>query len=140
MNNLIARRSLFDDFFKDMSPAFYVKPLHGEGLPAQIRVDVKETPNAYTLEAEIPGVSKEDIQVNVEGNVVSLRAEVKQFDRQTDGEKVLRSERYFGSVSRSFQMPADIDNSGARAKYENGVLQLVLPKRSASVGQRLTIE
>ena len=140
MNNLIARRSLFEDFFKDMSPAFYVKPLHGEGLPAQIRVDVKETPNAYTLEAEIPGVSKEDIQVNVEGNVVSLRAEVKQFDRQTDGEKVLRSERYFGSVSRSFQMPADIDNSGARAKYENGVLQLVLPKRSASVGQRLTIE
>ncbi|MFN3492927.1 MAG: Hsp20/alpha crystallin family protein [Hydrogenophaga sp.] len=140
MNNLIARRSLFDDFFKEMSPAFYVKPLHGEGLPAQIRVDVKETPNAYTLEAEIPGVAKEDIHVNVEGNVVSLRAEVKQFDRQTDGEKVLRSERYFGSVSRSFQMPADIDNSGARAKYENGVLQLVLPKKSASVGQRLTIE
>ena len=140
MNNLIARRSLFDDFFKDMSPAFYVRPLHGEGLPAQIRVDVKETPSAYTLEAEIPGVSKEDIQVNVEGNVVSLRAEIKQFDRQTDGEKLLRSERYFGSVSRSFQMPADIDNSGARARYENGVLQLVLPKRSASVGQRLTIE
>ena len=140
MNNLIARRSLFDDFFKDMSPAFYVRTLHGEGLPAQIRVDVKETPSAYTLEAEIPGVSKEDIQVNVEGNVVSLRAEIKQFDRQTDGEKLLRSERYFGSVSRSFQMPADIDNSGARARYENGVLQLVLPKRSASVGQRLTIE
>lgn len=140
MNNLIARRSLFDDFFKDMSPAFYVRPLHGEGLPAQIRVDVKETPSAYTLEAEIPGVSKEDIQVNVEGNVVSLRAEIKQFDRQTDGEKLLRSERYFGSVSRSFQMPADIDNSGARARYENGVLQLVLPKRSASAGQRLTIE
>jgi HSP20 family protein len=140
MNSLIARRGLLDDFFKDVSPAFYVKPLHGDALPAQIRVDVKETPQAYTLEAEVPGVAKEDIHVNVEGNVVTLRAEVKQQDRQTDGEKLLRSERYYGSVSRSFQMPTDIDNSAAKARYDNGVLQLVLPKKSASVAQRLTIE
>jgi len=140
MNSLIARRGLLDDFFKDVSPAFYVKPLHGDGLPAQIRVDVKETPQAYTLEAEVPGVSKEDIHVNVEGNVVTLRAEVKQQDRQTDGEKLLRSERYYGAISRSFQMPVDIDNSAAKARYENGVLQLTLPKKSASVAQRLTIE
>ena len=140
MNSLIARRGLLDDFFKDVSPAFYVKPLHGDALPAQIRVDVKETPQAYTLEAEVPGVAKEDIHVNVEGNVVTLRAEVKQQDRQTDGEKLLRSERYYGSVSRSFQMPTDIDNSAAKARYDNGVLQLVLPKKSTSVAQRLTIE
>jgi HSP20 family protein len=140
MNTLIARRGLLDDFFKDVSPAFYVKPLHGEALPAQIRVDVKETPQAYTLEAEVPGVSKEDIHVNVEGNVVTLRTEVKQQDRQTDGEKLLRSERYYGAVSRSFQMPVDIDNSAAKARYENGVLQLVLPKKLASVAQRLTVE
>jgi HSP20 family protein len=140
MNTLIARRGLLDDFFKDVSPAFYVKPLHGDALPAQIRVDVKETPQAYTLEAEVPGVSKEDIHVNVEGNVVTLRTEVKQQDRQTDGEKLLRSERYYGAVSRSFQMPVDIDNSAAKARYENGVLQLVLPKKLASVAQRLTVE
>jgi HSP20 family protein len=140
MNTLIARRGLLDDFFKDVSPAFYVKPLHGDALPAQIRVDVKETPQAYTLEAEVPGVSKEDIHVNVDGNVVTLRTEVKQQDRQTDGEKLLRSERYYGAVSRSFQMPVDIDNSAAKARYENGVLQLVLPKKLASAAQRLTIE
>ena len=140
MNSLIARSGLFDDFFKDVTPGFYVKPLHGDPLPAQIRVDVKETPTAFTVLAEVPGVPKEDIQVTVEGNVVTLRAEIKQEDRQSEGEKLLRSERYYGAVSRSFQMPVDIDDAAARAKCENGVLRLTLPKKAAVAGQRLTIE
>jgi HSP20 family protein len=139
MNSLIARSGLFDDFFKDVAPGFYVKPLHGDPLPAQIKVDVKETPDAYTVQAEVPGVSKDDIHVTIEGNVVTLRAEVKQQD-QTQDEKLLRSERYYGAVSRSFQLPQDIDNAAAKAKYENGVLMLTLPKKTASAGQRLTIE
>jgi HSP20 family protein len=85
-------------------------------------------------------VSKDDIQVNVEGKVVTLRAEIKQQDSQTEGGKLLRSERYYGAVSRSFQLPVDIDNSAAKAKYENGVLQLTLPKKTAGAAQRLTIE
>lgn len=140
MNHLIARTSLLDDFFKDVAPGFFVKPLHGDALPAQIRVDVKEAPDAYQLAAEIPGVSKEDIHVHIEGNVVSLRAEVKQQDTQTEGGKVLRSERYYGALSRSFQLPVDIDNTSARARYENGVLNLTLPKKGASVSQRLAVE
>jgi HSP20 family protein len=140
MNSLIARSGLFDDFFKDVTPGFYVKPLHGDPLPAQIKVDVKETPTAFTVLAEVPGVPKEDIHVTVEGNVVTLRAEIKQEDRQSEGEKLLRSERYYGAVSRSFQMPVDIDDAAARDKCENGVLQLTLPKKAAVAGQRLTIE
>lgn len=140
MNSLIARSGLFDDFFKDVTPGFYVKPLHGDPLPAQIKVDVKETPTAFTVLAEVPGVPKEDIQVTVEGNVVTLRAEIKQEDRQSEGEKLLRSERYYGAVSRSFQMPVDIDDAAAKAKCENGVLQLTLPKKAAVASQRLTIE
>ncbi|HEY9097017.1 MAG TPA: Hsp20/alpha crystallin family protein [Hydrogenophaga sp.] len=140
MNHLISRSGLFDDFFKDVAPGFYVKPLHGDPLPAQIKVDVKETPEAYTVLAELPGVPKEDIHVTVEGSVVTLRAEVKQEDRQTEGEKVLRSERYYGALSRSFQMPADLDEGAAKAKFDNGVLQLTLPKKAAVAGQRLTIE
>lgn len=140
MNQLIARSGLLDDFFKDVAPGFFVKPLHGEGLPAQIRVDVKETPEAYQLSAEIPGVNKEDIHVHIDGNMVSLRAEVKQQDAQTDNGKLLRSERYFGAVSRSFQLPVDIDNSTARARYDNGILNLTLPKKGASVSQRLAVE
>ena len=140
MNSLIARSGLFDDFFKDVAPGFYVKPLHGDPLPAQIKIDVTETPAAYTVLAELPGVPKEDIHVTVDGNVVTLRAEVKQQDRQQDGEKLLRSERYYGAVSRSFQMPVDIDDAAAKAKCENGVLQLTLPKKAVVAGQRLTIE
>jgi HSP20 family protein len=140
MNHLINRAGLLDDFFKDVAPGFYVKPLHGDPLPAQIKVDVKETPAAYTVLADLPGVPKEAIHVTVEGNVVTLRADVKQEDRQTEGEKVLRNERYFGALSRSFQMPVDIDDTASKAKFDNGVLQLTLPKKVAAAGQRLTIE
>jgi len=140
MNHLINRSGLFDDFFKDVAPGFYVKPLHGDPLPAQIKVDVKETPVAYTVLADLPGVPKEAIHVTVEGNVVTLRAEVKQEDRQAEGEKVLRNERYFGALTRSFQMPVDIDDTASKAKFDNGVLQLTLPKKVAAAGQRLNIE
>ena len=92
------------------------------------------------MHAEIPGVNKEDIQVSIEGNVVTLHTEIKQQDKQTEGEKVLRSERYYGAVSRSFQLPADIDEAAAKARYENGVLLLTLPKKISSAPQRLVVE
>ena len=88
----------------------------------------------------MPGVPKEDIQVSIDGNVVSLRAEVRQHDQKTEGEKVLRSERYFGSVARSFQLPVDVDAAQAKAKYDNGVLTLTLPKKQGGNAQRLSIE
>jgi HSP20 family protein len=142
MNSLVTRGSLFDDFFKDIAPGFYVRPLHGDSLPSpgQIKVDVKETDGAYTVLAEVPGVAKEDIHVSLEGNVVSLRAEVRQHDEKREGEKVLRSERYYGSVARSFQLPADVDAAQAKAKYDNGVLTLTLPKLANKTAQRLNIE
>jgi len=72
---------------------------------------------------------------------VTLRAEVKQQDSTGKDEKVLRSERYFGAVSRSFQLPQDIDQTQAKAKYDNGVLTLTLPKKQAAGGvQRLAID
>ncbi len=142
MSSLITRGSLFDDFFKDVAPGFFIKPLHGEPLPttAQIRIDVKETDKDFTVQAEIPGVRKEDIHVSVEGSIVTLRAEIRQEDRQTEDEKVLRTERYYGEVSRSFQLPADIDDAAAKAKYDNGVLLLTLPKKSSNAPQRLKVE
>ena len=142
MNALIGRGGLFDDFFKDLNPGFYVRPLHGDPLPnpGDIKVDVKENDGGFLVSAEVPGVPKDDIQVSVDGNVVTLRAEVRQKDQQTEGEKLLRSERYFGSVSRSFRLPADIDASGCKAKYEDGVLTLNLPKKQGSSGQRVAIE
>jgi len=142
MNSLMTRSGLLDDFFRDMmSPGFLVKPLHGEPLPQSIKLDVNESADAYTVHAELPGVARDDIQVTVEGNVVSLRAEVKQLDSQTSDEKLLRSERYFGSVARSFQLPLDIDSAQAKARFDNGVLELTLPKkRGGAGGHRLSIE
>ena len=142
MNSLVTRGSLFDDFFKDFAPGFYVRPLHGDGLPtpSQIKIDVKEDDAAYTVQAEVPGVPKEDINVSIDGNVVSLRAEVRQHDEKKEGEKVLRSERYFGAVARSFQLPVDVDATQAKAKYDNGVLTLTLPKKQGNKTQRLMID
>ena len=98
MNALIGRGGLFDEFFKDVNPGFYVRPLHGDPLPnpGQMKVDVKENEGGFLVSAEVPGVPKEEIHVSVDGNVVTLRAEVRQLDQQTEGEKQLRSERYFG--------------------------------------------
>ena len=142
MNSLINRGGLLDEFFRDAAPSYFIRPLHGDALPsaAQIKVDVKEGEQAYTVHAEIPGVNKEEIHVFLEGNVVTLRAEVRQMDAQSKDDKYLRSERYFGSVSRSFQLPQDIDAAGARAQYANGVLTLTLPKRIGGSSQRLAID
>lgn len=140
MNSLVSRNSLFDELFKDFAPGYFIKPLHGDAMPAQIKVDLKESDSGYTVNAEIPGVSKDEIHVAIDGNVVTLRAEVKQEDSKTEGEKVLRSERYYGAVSRSFQLPVDIDAAQARAKYESGVLTLSLPKKTGQSSKRLTVE
>jgi HSP20 family protein len=142
MNSLMTRGGLLNEFFKDISPGFYVKPLHGEPLPdpAQIKIDVKENDQAYTVHAEVPGVSKDDIQVSLDGAVVLLRAEVKQQDVQTKDDKVLRSERYIGAITRSFQLPQEIDQTQAKAKYDNGVLTLTLPKKQGGGSQKLKIE
>ena len=142
MNALVSRSGLFDDFFKDFAPAFYVRPLHGDALPepSQTKIDVKEDDAAYTVHAEVPGVPKEDINVSIDGNVVSLRAEVRQHDQKKDGEKLLRSERYYGAVARSFQLPVEVDAAQARARYDNGVLVLTLPKKQGNKTQRLAIE
>ncbi len=144
MANQLTRSNLFDDFFKDFAPGFFIKPLHGDALPsaAQIRIDVKESDSAYTVLAELPGVPKEDISVSIDGSVVTLRAEVKQHDSQTGegGDKTLRTERYYGAVSRSFQLAQDIDQGTSKAKYDAGVLTLTLNKKQTSSPQRLSIE
>ena len=139
MNRLVTRNSLFDDFFREV-PGFFVRPLHGDPLPETIRLDVKEAGNSFVVSAEVPGVSKENIHVDIDGNEVSIRAEVKQEDAQTEDERVLRSERFFGAVARSISLPAEIDESASKARYEHGVLTLTLPKKIRTGQARITIE
>lgn len=125
----------FDNVFKG-----FFRPVRTEGVPdIQFKMDVKEDEKGYTVHAEIPGVKKEDIHVNIDGNVVSINAEVKQEKEVKEGEKVLRSERYYGKVARSFSVASDIDESTSQAKYSDGVLELVLPKKVSTAAKRLTI-
>ena len=133
----ITRIDPFDDLFR----GFFVKPVAFENeRPVQIKMDVKEDGNNYVVHAEIPGVKKEDIHVTIDGNLVSISAEVKQEKEVKEGERVLRSERYFGKVSRSFQLGQEIDDGKAVAKFNDGVLELTLPKRAATASKRLAID
>ncbi len=100
----------------------------------RIRMDVTEEDNAYTVHAEIPGVKKEDIKVQVEGRQVTISAEVKQHTEQKSGQRVVHSERYYGRESRTIQLDHDVDQKQASAKYDNGVLELKLPVLEASRG------
>ena len=84
-------------------------------------------------------MAKDDIHVEIDGNRVSITGEVKRESEQKEGERVLRSERYYGSVARSFSLANEIDESKSAAKFENGVLSLTLPKKAASGGRKLAI-
>jgi HSP20 family protein len=134
----IVRSDPLDDLFR----GFFVRPVDF-GLSAEapaIKVDVKEGAESYTVHAELPGMKKEDIHVHIDGAVVSISAERKQEKEVKEGERVLRTERYFGKVSRSFQLGQEIDDGKAAAKFTDGVLELTLPKKAAPQATRLRIE
>lgn len=125
-----------DDVFRGL-----FRPVRFEGgQEIQIKMDVKEDDKGYTVHAEIPGVKKEDIHVAIEGNQVSISAELKREKEEKEGEKVLRSERYYGKTARSFTLGCDVDEGASQAKYKDGVLELRLQKKAASSARKLTIE
>ena len=124
---------LFRGFFRPVRTAEKTSPV-------PVRIDVAETDNAYTVQAEVPGVKKDDIHVAIEGNQVTISAEVKRESETKDGERVLRSERYYGGVYRSFTLPTELDETASEAKYDNGVLLLKLAKKPAVAGRKLTIQ
>ena len=118
----------------------FFRPVRVEKAPATIRMDVTEQDNTYVVKAEIPGVAKDDIQVSIEGNQVTIGAEVKRESEAKEGRRLLRAERYTGSVYRGFTLPVEIDEAASNAKYENGVLELTLVKKAAAAGRKLTIQ
>jgi HSP20 family protein len=108
-----------------------------------VRVDVVEKDNVYKVRADLPGVKKENINVRIDGNVVQIDAETQDAKEiKEEGGKVVRSERYYGSVSRTFSLAEDVDESKATAKYSDGVLSLELPKKvpSGSGSKRIAVQ
>ena len=128
--NEIARFDPFMDM-NDLFKGFGMRPLMREfEREPFIKMDVSEAEGAYTVKAEIPGVNKDDIHISVEGNMVSISAEVKKEKEEKKGENVIRSERYFGKVSRSFTLGSEVDAEKVQAKYADGVLEVTMPKKS----------
>lgn len=125
----------------DMFNRFMMRPFLRERAEAgpQIRMDVREADDRYLVNAEIPGANKDDIRVTVEGNRVSISAEVKQEKEDKEGERVIRCERSYGMASRSFTLAEEIDQNQVQARYNNGLLELTLPKKPGSPRREISI-
>ena len=117
----------FEDLFRVPQVRSLVRNLPTE---PEIRMDVSEDDKAYHVKAEVPGVKKDDIHVAVEDNQVTITADVKREKEEKKGETVLRTERYYGMQSRIFTLMHDVDQGKAEAKYQDGILELTLPKKS----------
>ena len=128
---------LFDSFFDGAFPA-----ATETAAPAHVspRVDVTESAGAYVVEAELPGVTKENVNISVDGKLVTIEAEVKRATDRKEGETVVFAERGTEKFSRSFKLAAEVDDSKSVAKLENGILTLTLPKKEALRPKQIAVQ
>jgi HSP20 family protein len=124
-----------DEWLRDVSPRG-MRDMAAEQL---IGLEIAENDKGYTVRAEIPGVKKEDIKVEVQGNRVSISAESRRETEQKQGDRVVRSELYYGQQHRSFVLDQDVDESQASAHYVDGVLELTLPKKVGGGASKVQI-
>jgi HSP20 family protein len=131
-----------DPFF-DTTALFDVPPMRRAWarMPAapQIKMDIQEDKDAYFVKAEIPGVRKEDIHIMVENNTVTIEATVERKEETGEGKTMLCTELYQGKVTRTFTLATDVDDTHAEAKYENGMLEIKLPKKAGARAKELTV-
>lgn len=144
-NNLF-NDTFFDDFFR---PGTLRRALLGDNSSAPVvgedrlpALDVQEKYNAYLLKMDLPGVKKDDIDINVANGTLTIKAKTQREEKEENEGKLIRQERYMGSYVRQLSIGSDIDASDINARYEDGVLTLQLPKRQPSQpeAQRITIQ
>ena len=139
MGNVLRWEALDDQFDNLVRNIFRPVAITTRDVVVPIRMDVSEKENAYFVHADMPGLKKEDIKIEIDGNEVSISAETKNDKDVKDGDRVLRSERYYGKVSRSFTLAHEVDEAAASAKYENGVLELALPKKAVAKAKLVAV-
>lgn len=139
MSNLRVYDPFLIEPFEDMFRS-WLRPLRTE-MPAapQIKLEVREDEKEFHIKAQIPGVKKEDIDVKIDGDMVSISAETREEKEEKKDGKLLRSEISYGAASRAFSLGATVDASKADAKYDAGVLELTLPKKASSESRKLAI-
>ena len=128
----------FENLFRSV-PVWLTEPQGRVPAPTQFRMDVTENDKEYQVLAELPGVNKDEISITINGNQVSVSAEVKHEKDVKNGGTVLRSERYYGKIQRAFALGQEVDEATAQAKYNDGVLELTLPKKIATAGKKLAV-
>lgn len=102
-------------------------------------VDIYENKEQIVLEAELPGMKREDFDLTIENNVITLRGQ-RQFEKKDESDNYHRVERAYGSFTRSFTLPNTVTVEGANAEYKNGVLRVTLPKREETKARRIEIK
>lgn len=137
----LARYEPFSADVDDLFKGFFLTPMSVNSMTTgQFPVDVTEDENDYKVRAEIPGFKKDEIQVSVNGDQISITAETKKEKEEKKAGQVVLKECYYGKQYRAFTLPKTVDESKTSAKYEDGVLTLVLPKKSNGSSQKVTIQ
>ena len=123
--------NLFDDFFNDFDEDFFGKknPLYGKHARNMMKTDVRETEKTYELDIDLPGFKKDEIQIELKDGYLTVSAE-KGLDKDEEGKKgkYIRKERYAGALSRTFYLGEEIREEEIKAKFENGILSVSIPK------------
>ena len=136
----LTRFEPIDQMFPEFFRRFGLSTRLADDTPGEIRIDVTEKEKEYEVRAEIPGAKKEDIRVKVDGNFVSISAEVRKDKEEKSGGRVVLTETYYGSASRGFSLAHEVDAKAVVAKLEDGVLKLTLPKREGGNGKTIQIQ
>ncbi len=120
--------NLFDDFFDSVSRP--IKAIRQAPVPQVMRTDVKESDKGFTLDIDLPGYKKEDISAELKDGYITVSAKTsdEHEEKEEDG-TYIRRERTFGSCSRSFYVGEEIEESEIKAKFEDGILKLFVPKK-----------
>ena len=138
----MANLTRFDPFFDvdDLFRGLRLAPIRrGAEAGPEMKLEVQEDENAYTIHAEVPGARKDDIKVTIDGNQISISAEIKRESEEREKGRVVHSERYYGNVYRSFSLDSAVDEGAGSASYKDGVLELVLPKKNGGGPTKLKV-
>lgn len=131
-----------DDFFRQVSPMFGRSALRGlseRGTEWAPTANISETDKEYLIKAELPEVKKEDVKITLENGVITISGERKQ-EKEAKDENEIRVESFYGTFSRSFSLPENIDAGAVRAESKDGVLKIHIPKKEASKPKSITVE
>ncbi len=138
-NTQVLRQNNFNSFFDDFfGPAFSSVKTLPKDSNRSLQVDIYEKDNSIIIEAELPGIAREDIKLDVKGKVVTIGGE-RTFKEDVKEEHRYRKERIFGTFERTFSMPFEIDAEKVIAKHENGILRLEIPKPEEKQSRQIAI-